>query len=807
MLWTRRITRLPRHLTPAFLTLLALATTLLPASAAPPMPAPGFIENHGQQRGPAAYYVDAGDCAAWFEPHAVVIDHAPRATGERGVALRVSFPAQRGDSRLEAGSAREERVNVFSGTDPSRWRAAVPTYESVRYRGIARGADLVYRLQDGRLKYDLELAPGADLSRARLRYEGAERLEVDADGALLVHTAAGVLREEPPFLYQEVAGQRVPVSGGYRVHGTNVLGFVASSYDHDRTLVVDPGVAWSTYLGGDAADDAYALATTSTGDVIVVGSTASTNYPVSSGAYQRSKGPGVDVVVTKIRADGGAILWSTHLGGDADDIGRGVAVDGSGNVYVTGQTASTNFPVSSSAYQRAKAAGVVDGFVTKLNATGGSLVYSTYLGGGWDDYPRGIAVDASGAATVAGFTNSLDWPTTAGVVKSTRNPSLFDGADGFVTKLNAAGSGIVYSTYLGSNGGTDEIMAVALDASGRATVTGWTVSTGFPTTANAYDRTADGYQEAFVTRLNATGTGYVFSTFLGGTGYDEAYAIDVGPNDDTWVVGRTTSPNFPTTSGAYRTSFTGGNYYDAFVTRLAASGSSLVFSTFVAGAANDMAYGLAVSGSGYAAVTGITESTNFPVTSGAVRSGSSGGMDAFAFALNPTGSQLTYSTYLGGSLSEMGYAVAIKPNNNQVVVAGGTASSNFPTLNAIDATQNSANVDDIFVGSFDMGITSGSLDVTEIPFVMSLARPQPNPFRSQMTLEFTLERAMRVEARVIDVQGREVVHLLDQVLGAGRHPLIWDGRDASGRDVEPGVYRLEFATPEGRTSRPVVRLH
>jgi Beta-propeller repeat/FlgD Ig-like domain len=786
---------------------LSLVTSSLASAAAPlshPAPA-GFIANQGQLEGPARLYAKTPDCAAYFEPQSVMLDRAPNAHSRRGVAIRVTFPASHGAAALEAVAPRPDQANVFSGTDRSRWRTALPTYDQVRYHSISDGADLVYHLVDGQLEYDVLLAPGAELSRVALRYRGADRLEIDHDGALRIHTAAGVLYEKAPVLYQDRDGARVAIAGGYRLSGRDQIGFWAGNYDRSQPLVVDPGVAWSTYLGGSGTDEGYGVATDASGDVYVVGCTGSTNYPTSTGVYQTVKAAGVDVVVTKLRGNGTSVLWSTCIGGAADDIGRGIAVDASGNIYITGSTGSANFPTTTGAYQRTLAAGVYDGFVTKLSASGSSLIYSTLVGASWDDYPRGIAVDAGGAVTIAGFTNSIDYPTTAGAVKATRTPSMFDGADGFVTKLNAAGSAIVYSTYLGTNGGTDEIFALALDASGRANVTGWTASSSYPTTAGAFSRVAAGMHDVFVTRLNATGTGYVFSTFLDGTGYDEAYGIAVGPDDGVYVAGRTTSLDFPTTSGAFQRTLSSANYYDAFVTKLVSSGSALGYSTYVGGGGNDCANAVAVSSSGYAGVTGTTDAVNFPVTSGALGTSSAGGIDAFGLALNPTGSQLTYSGYMGGSGTESGYGVAIRPSGH-VVIVGSTNSTNFPAVSAVDPTQNSSGMNDCFASDVDMGITTGSAGVVDQLLSLQLSAASPNPFRTGTALNYTLTSRTRVAARVIDIQGRVVRVLEDAEMDPGHHTLTWDGHDNFGGDVGAGVYHIEFATSEGRSARSVVRL-
>jgi hypothetical protein len=401
----------------------------------------------------------------------------------------------------------------------------------------------------------------------------------------------------------------------------------------------------------------------------------------------------------------------------------------------------------------------------------------------------------------------MDFPVTSGVVKPSRNPSLFDGADGFVTKLNPAGSDAVYSTYLGTNSGTDEIFAVALDANGCATVTGWTVSSTFPTTLNAYDRTLADRQEVFVTRLNATATGYVFSTFLGGTGYDEGYGIAVDGSGATYVTGRTTSADFPTTPGAPQTTLGGGTLYDAFLAKFSPDGSSLTYSTYLGGDGNDFGWGVAVHSGGQAAVTGSSESSDFPTTSGAHHPNPVGSPDAFMTVLNTAGTEMLYSTYLGSTGADCANAVTFQPSG-QVAVAGCTDNGGFPsTPDSYDPTQNSAGTDDIFVSNFDVGASGGNVAVGDLPVAEGWSvRVGPNPFRATATVRLALDREGRIAIRIVDVQGRSVRELTDQHLPPGDHTFLWDGRDDRGGDPGVGVFFVQAAGSTVRGSVPVVRI-
>ena len=370
------------------------------------------------------------------------------------------------------------------------------------------------------------------------------------------------------------------------------------------------------------------------------------------------------------------LMYSTYLGGSSEDYGSGIAVDTSGNAYVTGNTTSNDFPTTPGAFQRTYR-GVTQAFVTKLNPTGSALVYSTYLGGSGPsgDKSYGIAVDTFGNAYVTGYTSSTNFPTTPGAFQTT-----FGGShqDAFVTQLNPTGSALVYSTYLGG-GGTDYSSGIALDTAGNAYVTGKTDSRVFPTTPGAFQTIyGGGRYDAYVAELNPTGTGLVYSTYLGGSRTDYGLGLAVDASGNAYVTGYTSSTNFPTTPGAFQTTASDVN---GFVTKLNPIGTDLAYSTYLGGSSSDTGHGIAVDTSSNAYVTGETFSRDFPITPGAFQRISGGRSDAFVTKLNPTGSDLVYSTFLGGSgrtLGDEGYAIAVDTLGN-AYVTGETVSSDFPT--------------------------------------------------------------------------------------------------------------------------------
>lgn len=392
-------------------------------------------------------------------------------------ALRITF-AGASPRLLVEGREEPGKANYFRGNDPAKWRTQVPTYARVHYRDLYPGIDLVWYGNQRELEYDLVVAPTADPGQIVLGIEGADRLEIDAGGDLVLHTAAGAVRQRKPLVYQEADGVRRTIAGGYVLKDAHQVAFQVGAYDAGRPLVIDPVLVYSTYLGGsNTHDSGLGIAVDGFGNAYVTGYVfwghTSADFPTTAGAYQTAFGGGTDAFVAKLDPTGSSLVYSTYLGGSEWDSGRGIAVDDSGNAYVTGYTSSTDFPTVN-AVQPAFGGGG-DAFVVKLDATGSRLEYATYLGGRGADVGTGIAVDASGNAYIVGSTASPDFPTANAVQPASGG---FD--DAFVVKLDATGSAFAYATYLGGRDG-DAGTGIAVDGSGSAYVTGWTQSNDFPT--------------------------------------------------------------------------------------------------------------------------------------------------------------------------------------------------------------------------------------------------------------------------------------------------------------------------------------
>jgi hypothetical protein len=459
----------------------------------------------------------------------------------------------------------------------------------------------------------------------------------------------------------------------FALNSENTLGFAADGQSLTQANSGTLMLSYSTYLGGDGGDGGQAIAVDGSGYAYLTGWTNSSNFPTLNPYQGTFQGGSNDAFVTKLSSSGNSLIYSTYFGGGDWDAGLGIAVDDSGYAYVTGRTSSSNFPTLNP-YQTDQ--GGEDVFVTKLSSTGNSLIYSTYLGGGDADCGRGIAVDGSGYAYVTGWTVSSNFPTL--------NPyqTYQGGYNVFVTKLSSSGNSLMYSTYLGG-GKDDSGYGIAVDGGDNAYVTGFTLSSNFPTLNPYQGMYQGGGDDVFVTKLSSSGASLIYSTYLGGGNYDEGYGIAVDGSGYAYVTGRTYSSDFPTLN-AYQATHQGG-YVDVFVTKLSNSGNSLIYSTYLGGGGDDEGYGIAVDGSGYAYVTGYTMSSDFP-TLNPYQTDQGGAWDVFVTKLSSSGNSLIYSTYLGGGSLDYGFGIAVDGSGN-AYVTGYTWSSNFPTLNPYQTDQ------------------------------------------------------------------------------------------------------------------------
>lgn len=617
---------------------------------------------------------------------------------QKSAILRMHFVQAKSNPILKGIDEQASKSHYLKGNDPKKWRTNVSHYAKVAYEDLYPGIQAIFYGNQQKLEYDIELAPNADPKQICLQIDGARKLLLDDEGGLNIFISdAENLLMQKPLIYQIIEGQKVYVQGNFTLLADNQVGFALDSYNSNHPLTIDPGIEYSTYLGGTGSESGNSIAVDSEGNAYVTGSTTSVDFPTTAGAYQTVLKGTQETFVTKLNPTGTALIYSTYLGGNASsgDSGNGIAVDGNGNAYVTGTTVAADFPTTTGAFQTNFGSASSMAFVTILNPQGSDLVASTLLGGiDPNDLNVGqaIAIDNNGNAYVTGNTNSLTFPTFNAF------QSTLDGFNNaFVTELNPTLSAPLYSTYLGGNG-TDQGNGIAVDSSGNIFVTGTTLKIGlspntFPTTPGAFQTTyGGGFSDAFVARFDPSLTGtstLIYSTFLGGTKGDGGHSIAIDSSLNAYVTGSTASSNFPIISGAYQSILLG--VQNAFVTKLNPTGTALIYSTYLGGNARDSGSGITIDSSNNAYITGFTDSINFPTTCDAFQrklASTPPNSNAFFTKLNAGGTDLIYSTYLGGNGNDNGLGIALDGNGN-IYITGFTESSNFPITP--DAYQTSLN--------------------------------------------------------------------------------------------------------------------
>ncbi len=585
----------------------------------------------------------------------------------------------------------QTKVNYFIGRDPKAWRTNVNTFAQVRYRNIYPGIDLVYYGNNGRVEYDFDLAPGADATKIQFAMNGADAVSVDATGNLVMTKGASELRFQTPNLYQVINGSRRPVPGAFMMRDATHVGFVVGSYDSTEPMVIDPVLVYSSFLGGSSDDFSIGAAVDSAGDAYMLGVTDSPDFPLATlGSYGSTQ---FRMFLAKFNPSGSSLIFADYFGGTSgDDEPSAVALDSSGNAYITGSTASSDFPVVNP-YQ-STLAGSVDAFLAQISADGSTLNYATYLGGsnltsiGGSTTQLGtsVSVDPAGEVVVAGVTMATNFPTVNAFQPAASADQFGDwGEYGFVTKFAADGASLVYSTYLAGNtlntsACTDcfpdsEVWDVATDGSGNAYVTGYTTTTNFPTTSGAFETTSPGYylsDVGFVSKLTNSGS-LAYSTYLGGSTSSFLDSIAVDGSGSAYVTGYDiANDNFPiVTTTICDPSTVACN--GAVIVKLDPTGSTLVYSTFLGTSNNMDGQVIQVDANGDAFIVGSDVAFDLanPIEQ------YSGGGDAVLAEIDPTASTLLMATFLGGQGWELAGGLALD-SNGAAYVTGGTQSLDFP---------------------------------------------------------------------------------------------------------------------------------
>lgn len=679
-----------------------------PSSSAATLPAtPVSFEMNAGQADPAVRFLSRGPGYTLFltsQEMVLRFGSPPASAGSSaaGVAIQMWTVGANPAPQITGLDQLPGHVNYFLGNDPANWHPNVPTFAGVQYQGVYPGIDLIFHGSGGQPEYDFVVAPGADPATIRLNFGGADGVAIDSEGALEVRAGSVQFRQSSPIAYQEENGVRQSVASAFRLDGQGQVGFTVGAFDPSKPLVIDPYFGFSTYLGGSANDQGWGIATNLAGNVFVTGFTESFDFPCFSpgvqqcNPYHSPRNNDRDVFVSKFAVDGQSLQYTTILGGDGRDEGRGIAVDNQDNAYVTGFTESFNFPTVN-AYQ-AERHGRRDAFVTALDPNG-FITYSTYLGGftGMQE-GRGIAVDANQSAYLTGITSAVDFP----IQNADQLQPAFGGGpgttDAFVTKFRVDGP-LDFSTFLGGSGNENigfsdpQSLAIisggiAVDAAGNAFVTGTTTSTDFPIRGDPFQGNLQGTSDAFLTEIANFGdvSAFVYSTYLGGPlGATEGHGIAVCPADSiacldggAYVTGATTSPNFPVFNAAQP--IYGGNS-DAFVTWLVPNESQPRFSTYLGGPGQDRGNGITVTTLGSVYVVGETTG-QFPTRDALQPTFGGGQVAIFATKLQVDGSR-RYSTYVGGRIDDRGRAVARIPYTSTSPLCGRLTSSG-PDVNPCD---------------------------------------------------------------------------------------------------------------------------
>jgi hypothetical protein len=608
------------------------------------------------------------------------MDRSMARSAEKTAAIRMQFVDGNANAQIASGSELPGRINYYIGNDRSKWHESVKQYAAVDYRNVYPGVDVRYHGEQRQLEFDFIVSPDANAAPIDLGFNGTSKITTDAEGNLILSSAAGDVTLHKPVAYQEKNGQRQLVDAAFRTNGRNKVSFALGSYDHSRELVIDPALSYATYLGGSGDDEAYAIALNSSGDAYVTGATDSATFAGKSAGTAN-----FNVFVTEFNPAAASLVYTSIFSGSGDCYGNAIAVDGSGSAYVGGG-ATSGFPVTSGVLQGTFGTGTEDGFILKVNGSG-TLTYSTYLGSDSTSVVNAIAIDTASPpnAYVAGQTSSSDFPGTS---SSTIQSAYGGDDDAFVSELNGTATELVYSTYLGGSSG-DLATGIALDSSADAYVTGITVSPNFPTTTGVLQSSAPAAtSNGFVAEINAGGSQLTYSTYLGGNASSEAYAIAVDSAGEAFVTGNTNSTNFPTLNAA-QTSLGGSSATNVFVTKLNAGATALVWSTYYGGSATDTGTSIALDSFGDAYVTGQTTSSNYPVSNG-FQSSLNGSSDAFVTEFANTGF-VEYSSYLGGSGGENNVfgvgpgvigAIAVDSSSN-AYLAGNTSSNDFPVTTGV----------------------------------------------------------------------------------------------------------------------------
>ena len=635
-----------------------------------------FEANLGQADADADFLVNAPGCTVHL-----AASNATLRPHDGGRELRMDIVGADSAAAGTGEAALPGHSNYYRGNDPSKWVTGVRHYERVRYTDIYAGIDLVYHGSQQQLEYDFVVEPGVDPSAIALRFDGADGVALD-HGDVVIRMGDAEVRQHAPVVYQQHGGRREYVEAHYRVGDDGTLSFSIGAYDGGRELVIDPVITFSTFYGGSAYDDCFSVAVDASGNIVMVGGTASTDLPgIAPDAYQPASAGGPlgsgwrrrnEGYLLKLGKDGQTILWATYLGGSGLDALTDVAVDANGDIVVVGATDSADFPTLNAV--PSGPGGARDGFLAKFDGSG-ALLLSAVVGGSADDYIGSVAVDEAGAIYVTGDTQSPDFPTVAAIFDSPRGAA---GRDVFVAKYSSQGVP-VYSTYYGSPG-LDVSFMIAVDDDGNAHVVGYTSNTGGFPLVNAFTPPGGG-QDTFVAKFNAAGSALVYSAMVGGSAGEAGLAVGIDSEGNAIYTAQTASTDFPSLNPIQ--SVHGGGY-DLAVFKLDPSGS-LLFSTFLGGTGFDGGGpgGVVFDSADRPHIVASSNSTDLSLVD-PIQPVSGGGHDLVLYRLDKTCSTVEFSTLFGGNADDVSLRPAVL-HDGSVILGAITSSNDFPTVHALQA--------------------------------------------------------------------------------------------------------------------------
>ncbi|KPK48956.1 MAG: hypothetical protein AMS22_14445 [Thiotrichales bacterium SG8_50] len=840
----------------------------------------GFIENQGQFDKRVRFYASSGNTEIFLLADGIVLSskHLVRnegfAAGDTlfgfqhsekfrtgSVCIKIVFENYNNIPTINGYGKLYTKLNYFRGNIPSFWKIGVPVYRIVVYDGIWPGASIRFEHLDSGI--DISLTPGG-YSSARFNL-----IDLSLKNAHLKYL------ENLPFEDMCVALKSIREFDFNRTHFKSVNAGISSNSFDEMHIVLAPYLTWSTYFGGSDWDELKCLSKDSDNNIIFTGSTFSSDLPATMGAYDEDYSGWDDVFIAKMSPDGKDLIWCTYLGGNVIDVSYTLEIDNMGNAIIAGSTSSDDFPTTPGAFDRVYDIGP-SAFVTKINQTGDSLIWSTYID---HAIPFDICLDSNQNPVIAGVARSDLFPTTMGAFDTDHNGGM---DDGFITKLNFNGSSLIWSTFIGSYD-HDRITSIAINSVDELFLTGHTSSDGFPITNDAWDSNYNGSVDGFIIKLNDSAQDLIYSTFYGGSEKDLFDCIMLDGNDDIIILGTTNTFGFPTTPGAY--DYWGHPGYNTFVIKFL-SDFTLSWSTLYCGPGYDSGTCMSIDSNNNIIFAGITNSTDMP-TMNPIYSEYNGGYDGFVAILNTQGNNLLWGSYIGGTGYEQLNSIIID-TNGYPIVGGITASENYPTT--VGSYQVDYNYEDAFItkiggiptpaylSRFTVNrlrewaeiqwniaytidnarfwlwrkeksseleqivgpLTGNSLQWQyidenaplgeceywlqmkanddleewygpEMLEAVEIVKPAfllnqnfPNPFNPKTTLTYLLATAGRIKLTIYDIHGRQIATLIDGPMPAGSGSVSWDGLDSNGKQVASGTYLAQLETDSGIQTRKLI---